>query len=253
MDACQAEPFVVGDGSATINRVQLVLDSACAEPNPSRPCLTLTYAQSLDGCISADPQTSTPISNHASQVMTHRLRAAHDAILVGINTVLVDDPQLNVRYANGSNPTPVIVDSRLRTPTECRLLQRPDIAPMIATTEQASSGREAELIGAGALVKRLPATADGHVDLDLLFEYLREVDIRSVMIEGGAKIITSMLKRQLADQLVLAISPLILGGVRAVESLCDVALDARPRLRNVHFESVEGEIVIQGEFTRDKQ
>lgn len=239
----------MGDGSATVNRVQLVLDRACAK---RRPCLTLTYAQSLDGCISANPSTSTPISNHASQVMTHRLRAVHDAILVGINTVVVDNPQLDVRYAHGDNPRPVIVDSRLRIPMDSRLLKRSDISPVIATTDQASAAREAQLTDAGALVLRLPTTADGGVNLHHLFEYLTELGIRTVMIEGGARIITSMLKKRLADQLVLAIAPRILGGVRAVESLCDVGLEARPRLKNVHFESVAGEMVIQGEFTREE-
>ncbi|MDH3692483.1 MAG: dihydrofolate reductase family protein, partial [Gammaproteobacteria bacterium] len=94
--------------------------------------------------------------------------------------------------------------------------------------------------------------ADGRVNLHHLFKYLTELDIRTVMIEGGAKIITSMLKTQLADQLVLAISPRILGGVRGVESLCEVSLEARPRLKNVHFESVAGEMVIHGEFPREE-
>ncbi len=252
MDACQTSPLVEGDGSATVNRVRHLLDSVCAQRRPSRPCLTLTYAQSLDGCISANPSTSTPISNHASQVMTHRLRAAHDAILVGINTVLVDDPQLNVRYARGKNPRPIIVDSLLRIPVESRLLNRPDISPVIATTDHANATREAELTGLGAQVVRLPTTADGRVNLRHMFRRLVDLNIRTVMIEGGAQIITSMLKTQLADQLVLAISPKILGGVRAVESLCDVNWEARPRLTNVHFESVDGEMVIHGEFSREE-
>ena len=114
-----------------------------------RPFVTLSYAQSLDGCLTTQQGMATPISAPASLTMTHTLRATHRAILVGIETVLADDPALTVRLIAGDNPQPVIVDSHLRTPPGARLLQSCG-APWIATTpEGARSSRRQRLEEAG--------------------------------------------------------------------------------------------------------
>ena len=95
-----------------------------------RPFVTLTYAQSLDGSIAADPGQPLSLSGPQSLLLTHYLRAAHDAILVGIGTVLADNPLLNVRLVEGKNPQPVIVDSQLRFPLDANLLRRHPPGPM---------------------------------------------------------------------------------------------------------------------------
>ena len=89
------------------------------------PFVTLSYAQSLDGCIVAQPGQPLALSGAQSLILTHKLRAAHDAILVGIGTVLADNPRLDVRLAPGPDPQPVVVDSRLRFPLNANLLQQP--------------------------------------------------------------------------------------------------------------------------------
>ncbi|MEZ4635790.1 MAG: dihydrofolate reductase family protein [Caldilineaceae bacterium] len=99
-----------------------------------RPLVTLSYAQSLDGSITAQPGQPFAISSAESLQWTHSLRAAHDAILVGIGAVLADDPSLTVRFAQGQNPQPVVVDSHLRLPTDAQLLRKHDTIWLPAAT-----------------------------------------------------------------------------------------------------------------------
>jgi 3,4-dihydroxy 2-butanone 4-phosphate synthase/GTP cyclohydrolase II len=183
---------------------------------PGRPYVTLSYAQSLDGSIAARRGATTPISGPEALRLTHQLRAHHDAILVGIGTVLADDPQLTVRLVHGPNPQPVIVDSRLRLPPTARLLG--DGRVWIATTDAADRRRQAALEAAGARVVRLPAGDAGRVSLPALLAYLHRQHVRSLMIEGGARVIGRVLAERLADRLVLTIAPLLLGGLNAVGS-----------------------------------
>src|SRR4051794_24685033 len=95
-----------------------------AHPAPAidRPIVTLAYAQSLDGSIATAARRPLALSSQPALKLTHQLRAEHDAILVGIGTVLADDPLLTVRLVNGPNPVPVVLDSRLRLPSTARLL-----------------------------------------------------------------------------------------------------------------------------------
>ena len=229
-------------------RTLALIDRLEARNRPS-PYVTLSYAQSLDGCISAAAGVGTNISNASSRVVSHRLRAVHDAILVGINTVLVDDPRLTVRLVEGADPRPVIVDTRLRMPLHARLLKRNSRAPIVATLESSSLEKEHLLQDSGVEVVRLPANADGAVDLRCLFSRLVERGIRAVMIEGGARIISSVLSERLADQLVLTISPMILGGVRAVECFNGGGGSAPP-LRKTSWHWADGNLLLQGELER---
>ena len=120
-----------------------------------RPLVTLTYAQSLDGSIAARPGHPLTISCTESQTFTHSLRAAHDAILVGIGTVLADNPRLNVRLVAGQNPQPVVLDSRLRFPSYANLLKDGN-RPWVITTPSAERSRAQDLENQGARVFRLP-------------------------------------------------------------------------------------------------
>src|SRR5438874_9179107 len=104
-----------------MDRVKTRLDQAARVP-AERPFVTLSYAQSLDGSITTRPGATLGLSNSASQALTHDIRAHHEAILVGVNTVLTDDPRLTVRLVDGRSPRPVIVDSHLKTPPTARLL-----------------------------------------------------------------------------------------------------------------------------------
>jgi 3,4-dihydroxy 2-butanone 4-phosphate synthase/GTP cyclohydrolase II len=191
-------------------------------PSWERPSVTLTYAQSLDGSISAKRGRPLTLSGPDSARLTHQLRARHDAILVGIGTVLADDPRLDVRLVEGKNPQPVVLDSRLRTPASANLLKGlagPDRPPIIVTIESAPVRRRAILEAAGAMVLCLPASEDGRVSLPDLLKHLKERGIESLMVEGGARVITSFLRERLVDFYVLTIAPVIVGGLRSVEEL----------------------------------
>ncbi len=183
-----------------------------------RPLVTLCYAQSLDGSITTQRGTPQALSGHASLVLTHRLRAAHDAILVGIGTVLADNPRLTVRLVEGKDPQPVILDTHLRFPLHASLLYHP-LHPWIATAEGADIEKGSALEAAGARLLRLPAQSAGEIDLDLLLEHLAGRGINSLMVEGGARVITAFLRQRLVDQVILTIAPVFLGGLHAVEEL----------------------------------
>ncbi len=240
--------LAIGDGSGILRHVQAVLERDPPGGALDRARVTLSYAQSLDGCIAAAPGTATQIGNPASQVLCHRLRDMHDAILVGVGTVLVDDPQLTTRHVPGRDPRPIVVDSRLRTPLDANLLQRRDASVIIATTEGASQEKADRLTAAGATVIRTESSREDRVELGALLSLLPGLGLRSLMIEGGAGVITSVLRAHAADQLVLAVAPRILGAVRGVRSLQDIEPAARPTLRNTHVERVDGDVIVYGEL-----
>lgn len=210
----------------------------------SRPLVTLSYAQSLDGCLTIRAGQPSPISGPQSRVVTHRLRAAHDAILVGIGTVLADDPNLTVRLVEGDDPQPVIVDSRLRFPLEARLLSA-GCQPWIATAEPADPARRAVLEGRGARVLTLPPR-EGRVSLPALLDELGQMGITSLMVEGGAQVITSFLRERLADQLILTVAPVLVGGLHAVGDLGVRAWKELPRLCDAGYEQAGRDLIVWG-------
>jgi len=181
-----------------------------------RPLVTLSYAQSLDGCLAARRGEPFALSGPESLALTHQLRAAHAGILVGIGTVLADDPRLDVRLAPGVDPQPVVLDSRLRFPPGARLLTATERRPWIATTE--SGERAAALEAAGARVLVFPPDEAGRVPLRGLLERLAALGLHSLMVEGGAQVLTSFLGQGLADLALVTVAPLWLGGLRSVEA-----------------------------------
>jgi GTP cyclohydrolase II len=212
-----------------------------------RPLVMLSYAQSLDGSIAARRGETLVLSGPESKRLTHRLRAASDAILVGIGTVLADDPRLTARLAGDEHPQPVVVDSRLRFPLDARLFGHPTRKPWIAAGERADPARAQALEAAGASILRLPEQPDGRVDLGALLDRLGHRGIASLMVEGGSAIITSFLAGRLADQLVLTIAPRLVGGLRAVEG----PLIDEVHLRDVLSWQAGADIIVWGHFDRN--
>lgn len=229
-----------------IKRLRAVLAAAPAfRQRRGRPLVTLSYAQSLDGSIADRPGRPLSLSGSQSMMLTHGLRASHDAILVGIGTVLADNPRLNVRLVAGNSPQPVIVDSRLRFPSYANLLRhrRP---PWIVANEGADPERREALEAGGARVFCLPA-ANGWVDLEALLRKLGEMEVNSLMVEGGAQIITSFLASRLVDQVILTIAPLLVGGLRVVDRLRNPNPRSFPRLRRLTYQRLGEDLVLMGE------
>ncbi len=213
-----------------------------------RPAVTLSYAQSLDGCIAARPGQPLAVSGPLSLTLTHQLRAAHDAILVGIGTVLADNPRLTVRLVEGEHPQPVVVDSQLRFPLDANLLKHHPLPAWIAAGEWADRGRQRALERAGARVLRLPAHPNGGLNLAALLECLGRSGITRLMVEGGARIITSFLREHWVDLLVLTVSPMLVGGLHAVGDLGETDPACLPRLKEPHSAWRGDDLILWGEL-----
>jgi diaminohydroxyphosphoribosylaminopyrimidine deaminase / 5-amino-6-(5-phosphoribosylamino)uracil reductase len=185
------------------------------------PYVTVKWAQTLDGKIATAQGNSRWISSPESLKLAHRLRATHDSILAGVNTVLKDDPELTTRLVKGRNPARVILDSTLRVPLDSKVLSNQVAAKtLVAATPAAPKEKLAALKKMGIEVLLAPPDTDGRVDLKALLKTLAQRQLSSVLVEGGAETITSFLRLGLADKILAIIAPKIMGtGTDAVGEL----------------------------------
>ncbi|HSK99122.1 MAG TPA: dihydrofolate reductase family protein [Rubrobacteraceae bacterium] len=192
-----------------------------------RPTVTVSYAQTLDGRLATASGSSRWISSPESLRFAHALRAEHDAVMVGAGTACTDDPRLTVRLVPGEDPLRVVVDSALRTPlTAAVLADGAAKGTVLAVTERAPETRREAARALGATVLVLPQDGSGRVDLVAMLSRLYERGVRSIMVEGGAALITSFLCERLVDRLAVCVAPKILGrGIEAVGDLgiCELA------------------------------
>ena len=179
--------------------------------SPLSPVVTLSWAQSSTGAIAASDGERVTLSGPESLVLTHQLRALHDAILVGVQTVFSDDPLLSVRLAAGPQPRPIVLDSHLRMPLTARLLDRKDIKPWIFYSD-APEGKADDLTRLGATVFQVGRRVDG-LDLREVLRLLHERGITSLMVEGGARVLGSFLLAGLATQAVITVNPTKMAGL----------------------------------------
>ena len=196
------------------------------------PFITLKAAITLDGRMATRTFDSRWISSAASRDYIHLVRAENDAIMVGIHTVLRDDPLLTVRHPNwpGKRITRVILDPGLRFPLEARLLATLGRGAVIAVANgRADRAKAVALNKAGVEILTLP----GHgaaLDLGRVFAELGRREIASVLVEGGGRVATSLLESRLADKAILAISPRLIGGDASVSVFggrgADIVADA---------------------------
>ena len=185
-----------------------------------RPSVTVHYAQTLDGRIATRTGQSRWISGDASLRLAHRLRAEHEAVLVGVGTVVADNPRLTVRLVPGRSPLRVVADSTLRLPLDAHVLVDAAARTLVATTRRASEERLSAVRRRGAGVLVVEEDARGRVDLAALLGQLRALGIASLLVEGGREVITSVFQAGLVDRLVVCIAPKIVGaGVEAVGDL----------------------------------
>lgn len=171
----------------------------------------LNAAMSIDGKISTRKNDSA-ISSKLDLVRVHKLRSTVDGIMIGISTVLGDDPMLNVRYsATGTkNPTRIIIDSKARIPLNSRIIESSNkIQTIIAVTHNASSRKIKEIQKRGAQVL---VYGNGKVNLRNLFQQLEKMGLKKIIVEGGGEINWSVLKLGLVNELVVTISPVVIGG-----------------------------------------
>jgi len=213
--------------------------------------ITISYAQTLDGRIATRTGDSQWIGGPESLRLAHELRAGHDALLVGVGTVIADNPRLTTRLVDGRSPLRVLADSRLRVPLDANVLRDGAAQTVVATTDAATDQRRQAVRRTGAQLIIVRRDADGRVDVEDLVRVLADRGIRSLLVEGGAGIITSVLRARLCDRLVVCIAPRIIG--RGVEAVGDLGIE---RLRDaLTFTSVRmrqwGEdVILDGELAR---
>jgi riboflavin-specific deaminase-like protein len=239
------------DGDASLDGQDVALDATAlvggVRPRPGRPWTVLKFAQTLDGRIATRSGDAKWISGAEERRVAHAMRAACDAVMVGANTVLADDPQLTVRMVPGASPTRVVLDSTLRAPPGARVFE-PDAATVVLTSGRSDPARRAALRERGVEVEVVRASPDG-VDLEDGLARLLRLGIRSLLVEGGGRVITSMLRGRLVDRVVVAVAPILLGsGTEAVGDLGTSLVANGLRLRNRAVHQVGADLLIAGDL-----
>ena len=219
--------------------------------NTGRPWVVAKAACSLDGKIATVGGESQWLTGEAARALGHRLRHRVDAIVVGIGTVLADDPQLTTRRprGRGKDPIRVVLDSRLRLPLTARLLHLDSPAPTwVATTSQAPPDTIRALEARGAQVLVLPADA-GRVSLPALLEELGARQVQSLLVEGGAETLGAFFDQRLVNQFYFFYAPKILGGQKApgmVGGQGIMHLGEAHIARNLSVRRVGGDLLVSG-------
>ncbi|WVQ85890.1 hypothetical protein IAT38_008058 [Cryptococcus sp. DSM 104549] len=223
----------------------------------SRPHITVTWAQSLDSKIAGVGGKRVILSGPESMLMTHWMRATHDSILIGVQTLILDDPRLQTNLLPASHasppPQPLILDPSLRFPLSSRILSewntKPALRgrvlkqPWVICGDNVSGEKVKEVEVAGARVVQVALNSKGHIPPSALPDILTQLELKSVMIEGGSRIISSFLHcptredgTRLVDSVVVTVAPMFIGeGVGVVPQGEDKGL---PTLKTVHTETM---------------
>jgi diaminohydroxyphosphoribosylaminopyrimidine deaminase/5-amino-6-(5-phosphoribosylamino)uracil reductase len=185
-----------------------------------RPYVIGKWAQSLDGALATAAGESKWISGETSRKFVHSLRSRVDGILIGIGTALADDPLLTVRGPVARRiATRIVVDSECRLPVGSRLVKTIPEAPVLVAHRRGLSGaaerRRRALAERGVMMAELPADRAGRVRMKALLQYLGEQEYTNVMVEGGAVVLSSLLRQGLVDEAHVYIAPMVVGGSNA--------------------------------------
>jgi diaminohydroxyphosphoribosylaminopyrimidine deaminase / 5-amino-6-(5-phosphoribosylamino)uracil reductase len=219
------------------------------------PFVTLKWAQTLDGRIATAKGSSRWIASPESQKLAHQLRAVNDSILVGVGTVIKDNPELTTRLVKGRNPLRVVLDSALRIPLAAKVLQNQDKAKtLVVATSRANKQRLAALQKMSVEVLIVPPDKHGRVDLAALLKALGERDITSLLVEGGGEVITSFLRLNLVDRFVVIIAPKILG--KGTDAVRDLNITDLAKAYSLTFDKVSKtgvDIVLEGKSNPSTQ
>lgn len=178
-----------------------------------RPFVVLKAAMSLDGKIATADGESQWISCETSREEVQRLRHELTGIMVGIGTVLADDPMLNCRIPGGKQPVRIVVDSRLMIPEDSRLVSSAGEYPLIvAALKNCNEAKKQKLEACGVQVLEVGANPEGHVDLNILMDCLGAMQIDSILLEGGGRLTEGALQAGIVDKVQFYIAPMLIGG-----------------------------------------
>jgi diaminohydroxyphosphoribosylaminopyrimidine deaminase / 5-amino-6-(5-phosphoribosylamino)uracil reductase len=263
-------PSVKGRGAAALRRAGLSVTigvgrseaeqlnrAYCHWTKTGRPYVTLKAGMTLDGKLSTATGKSRWITGEASRKEVHQLRGHVDAVLVGVGTVLADDPSLTARIGSRlkrlalRQPLRIVVDSRLRTPLKAKiLLEQNKAKTVVATTTTVPARRRLAFLRKGIEALVLPA-AQGRVSLLALLKTLGRRGVMSLLVEGGSEMNAAMLKAKLVDHVCLYIAPLLLGGHNAkglIGGDSPAQLTSAIPLNHMVIRSLGDDIVVEGEL-----
>lgn len=215
-----------------------------------RPMVLGKAALSLDGRMATRERDSQWITGPEARRRAHWLRAGSDAVLVGIGTVVADDPRLTARDVEGAGPRyRVVLDSRLRTPASARLFQEVGGRVLIFSTAAATEGAREPLERAGAEIEELDADDDGRVAWAAVLAALTRRDVMQLMVEGGSTVLTGALEAGIIDKLSLFYAPVLIGGTASLplwggDGVPD--LGTAPRLSRVRQYRLGGDWAVEG-------
>jgi diaminohydroxyphosphoribosylaminopyrimidine deaminase/5-amino-6-(5-phosphoribosylamino)uracil reductase len=278
---CDENPLVSGRGVLHLRRAGIRVDVGCLAQEcrrqnraffrwvrAHRPWVTLKVATTLDGFIgSGEAQPRDPsarfVSGKAARAHAHLLRSQHDAVLVGVGTVLADNPRLTVRLPGsaGLSPLRVILDGHLRTPPSARLIRQLGTPPVLIIAAQPREGASdaAALLGraralrrAGAEVLLLPADRAGRIPIRSVLRALADSGVQSLLVEGGSRVHGAFISAALVDSVAFFVAPSLVGAGRPIAE--GPGLDWRTPLKLGPFEvcTVGEDVLLQADVLGSK-
>lgn len=255
-------PVVSGNGVRKLKKAGIdvkvgVLEKECLELNKfffkniskKIPYITLKAAQTLDGMIADKNHYSEWISSASSRKYVHSLRSKYDAVLIGARTAKIDDPKLTVRLVEGRNPYRIILDSGLKLNCDLKLFKINDDKKtiLVTTTENQLKGNKIEKFKElGVEIIFVKKNKNGRIDLLSLMKKLSKKGVASILVEGGGKTFSSFIKQDLFDDILLFVSPKILGeGIKTFSELSYKNLKRALKLKIIKSDLIGEDILVK--------
>ena len=220
-----------------------------------KPFIVLKAAMTLDGKIATATGQSKWITNETSRAYGYKLRDIYDGIMVGINTVIEDNPMLTARVDGGKNPIRIVVDSSLKIDINANVVQDKSAKTIIATTDKANKDKILKLQAQDVDVIVVDKDENDKVDIEKLLDILGQKNICSILVEGGATLSGSFVAKKLVDKVYFFIAPKIIGGKEAKTPVAGTGilnLQEALALKDIQIEKLEEDVLIIGRVDKDK-
>ena len=220
-----------------------------------KPFVVLKAAMTLDGKIATATGQSKWITNETSRAYGYKLRDIYDGIMVGINTVIEDNPMLTARVDGGKNPIRIVVDSSLKIDINANVVQDKSAKTIIATTDKADKDKILKLQAQDVDVIVVDKDKNDKVDIEKLLDILGQQNICSILVEGGSTLSGSFVAKKLVDKVYFFIAPKIIGGKEAKTPVAGTGilnLQEALALKDIQIEKLEEDILIIGRVDKDK-
>ena len=220
-----------------------------------KPFIVLKAAMTLDGKIATATGQSKWITNETARAYGYKLRDIYDGIIVGINTVIEDNPMLTARVDGGKNPIRIVVDSSLKIDINANVVQDKSAKTIVATTDKADKDKILKLQAQDVDVIVVDKDENDKVDIEKLLDILGQQNICSILVEGGATLSGSFVAKKLVDKVYFFIAPKIVGGKEAKTPVAGTGilnLQEALALKDIQIEKLEEDILIIGRVDKDK-